>query len=103
MEDLLAIQVRYNDDASITLHQSKYIDKLVAKYKLGGADSSVQRTSLPYTPEVVQHVLDAVELSDSGPAFPSLVRDYQERIGALMYLTTSTRPDIAYVYNPPVG
>lgn len=95
MEDLLAIQVRYNDDGSITLHQAKYIDKLAAKYQPKSVDASVQRASLPYSADVVQCVLDAVD-ADS-PAYPHLVKDYQERIGALMYLTTSTRPDIAYV------
>ncbi len=36
MEDLLGIEVQYNKDGSIKLHQTKYIEKLVEKFLPGG-------------------------------------------------------------------
>lgn len=42
-------------------------------------------------------VLEAVASPASDPPFPHLVKECQQRIGSLMYLTTSTRVDIAYV------
>lgn len=97
MEDLLAIQARYNSDGSITLHQTKYIEKLLSKYLPNGCDNRTQRNSLPHSEDLVEKVLRAVERPLDPPPSPSLLRAYQQRIGALMYLTTSTRVDIAFV------
>lgn len=97
MEDLLAIQARYNADGSITLHQTKYVEKLLSKYLPDAVDNHVQRNSLPYSDDLVDKVLRALD-QPSGTVPPaSLVREYQQRVGALMYLTTSTRVDLAYV------
>jgi hypothetical protein len=95
MEDLLAIQMRVNNDDSITLHQEAYIVKLLAKYLPDGAPATVQKNTLPYSSAFQANLIDALAIEGS-PAHPDLVRPFQERIGALMYLTTSTRPDIAF-------
>ena len=98
MVDLLAIETRYNADGSITLHQETYVRKLLAKYMPDGVPSSLSRQSLPYTSDVIMKVLIACEASTAAePAHPKLVRPFQERLGALLYLATSTRVDLAFV------
>jgi hypothetical protein len=94
MVDLLGIQVRHNADGSITLHQEAYIDKLVERFLPGGVPPSLQGTSLPYSRNLDKHVSDAAACT--GVDYPHLVKPFQERIGSLMYATTSTRCDIAY-------
>ena len=94
MDDLLGIEVRRNKDGSITLHQAKYIEKIVARFMPGGVSNRVQRNTLPYSSSFLKHMAEA--LAQVEPEYPELVREYQERIGCLMYACTSTRPDIAY-------
>ncbi|MGA0059339.1 MAG: reverse transcriptase domain-containing protein [Planctomycetota bacterium] len=94
MEDLLGIEVEYNRDGSIKLHQRKYIEKLVERFLPDGPTPKAQRGSLPYSKDFLVHVNEA--LSHSEPEDPSLVKPFQQLIGCLMYATTSTRPDIAY-------
>ena len=99
MTDLLAIEVNYNNDESITLHQKTYIEKLVAKFLPNGVPPEVQRNTLPYSKSIAINVELALDLPGSTaatPPYPELVKPYQERLGALMYLTTSTRVDVAY-------
>ena len=45
------------------------------------------------TPAELGIRLDRNELSAS----PAEIQDFQRQIGSLMYLTTSTRPDLSYV------
>ena len=91
LEDLLAIEMRRNNDESITLHQTKYVEKLISKFLPSGIPSNVQRNSLPYTSSVAVKVMMAVDVPNSAidPPFPELVKPYQQRVGALMYLATS--------------
>ncbi len=95
MEDLLAIQLRHNNDYSFTIHQQSYIEKLIAKFLPNGAPPTVQKNTLPYSNNFLENLNHALAI-EGPPAHPRLVRPFQERIGALMYLTTSTRPDISY-------
>ena len=94
MEDLLGIEVRRNADGSITLHQERYIQKLVERFLPDGPSSRVQKNTLPYSSRFLEHMVDA--LAQEAPQYPELVREMQERVGCLMYACTSTRPDIAY-------
>jgi hypothetical protein len=99
MEDLLAIQLQINNDGSYTLHQEAYILKLLAKYMPNGPPPHVQRNSLPYSDNLSENIIAALSIdgaSASAPAYPELVRPFQERIGSLMYLSTATRCDITY-------
>ena len=94
MDDLLGIEVERNDDGSILLHQRKYIEKIVQLFLPDGPSSRVQANSLPYTSDFLRHLAEALSQDNSPDA--ALVREFQERIGCLMYAATSTRPDIAY-------
>ena len=50
---------------------------------------------MPYTPDACMKVLIACEASTAAePLHPELVRPFQERLGALLYLATSTRADL---------
>jgi len=95
MEDLLGIEVEYNPDGSIKLHQRKYIEKIAERFLPNGPLEKCQRNSLPHSDEFLQRINDA--LSRDTVDYPELVKPMQERTGCLMYATTSTRPDIAYV------
>ena len=95
MEDLLGIEVEYNSDGSIKLHQQKYIEKIVTRFLPDGPISSAQRNGLPHSGDFLVHINDA--LAADGVNHPELVTPMQQRVGCLMYAATSTRPDIAYV------
>ena len=97
IDDLLGIEVRHNDDDSITIHQSKYISKMVDRFLPDGMPSHVQRNSVPYSSTFLTNMVDA--LSPDAELHPALVQPYQQRIGSLMYCCTATRPDVTYVVN----
>ena len=92
VEDLLGIEVDYNADGSITLHQRRYIAKLVERFLPDGVSSRVQGSTLPYTKQLSEHI--AAALSRPAGDNPELLKPFQEMVGCLMYATTSTRPDI---------
>ena len=95
MEDLLGIEVDYLPDGAIKLHQTSYVRKLVERFLPDGPVAKVQYNSLPYSPDFMQHVADALALPPN--SYPELVRPMQERLGCLLYAATSTRCDIAFV------
>ena len=94
MADLLGIEADYLKDGSIKLHQKSYIDKIVSRFLPTGPSPKAQRGSLPYSPQFLQHISDA--LSQDSVDDPDLVKRFQEMVGCLMYAATSTRPDIAF-------
>lgn len=83
VQSLLNVRVRKTADG-FSLDQCHYIERLLAKY--GMSDCNPVATPLP-----VNLKLDKAEKDSCSPG-----NLYQELIGCLTYLATSSRPDIAY-------
>ena len=95
MTDLLGIDCDRQEDGSILLHQGRYIKKLLSRFAPDGPKH--KRCSVPYTSDLPRLVIEAFEGSSAdAPAYPQLIKPYQQRVGALMYACTGTRPDLAY-------
>ncbi|CAL9004052.1 unnamed protein product [Prunus brigantina] len=82
----LGLQVQYQDNGNLFVHQSTYAQDLIKK---AGMDTC-KPCSTPCKPHQQLLHTDGVALSD-----PTL---YRSLVGALQYLTF-TRPDIAYAVN----
>ena len=59
--------------------------------------TTFQRGSTPSLPDLPQLVLDA--MTSDVPVDPILLKRYQSLVGALLYCSTNTRPDVAYAVN----
>ena len=95
MSDLLGIDCDRKSDGSILLNQSKYVQKMLAKFAPNGPVH--KRCAVPYTSDLPRLVIEALENSTAeAPSHPELIRPYQRRVGSLMYAATGTRPDLAY-------
>jgi hypothetical protein len=100
MVDLLGIEIKRNSNGSITLHMKKYIRKLLAEFLPDGTSPGISRKCLPYSKDLASIVGDASHAKTLSPGrclHPELLEAYQKRLGCLMYLTNSVRPDLAYV------
>ena len=96
MVDLLGIQIKYNDDGSIKLYQEQYIDAMLTRFYPRGLPQSVNRSSLPFTSKIREHIIEALDINEHECIYPELVQPFQQRLGSLMYCCTATRVDIAY-------
>ena len=86
-EFYLGQRIRYKRGVSLKLDQSAAIDALLEKYKM--SDCNTEKT--PACPNKKLLPLDKEKEPTPNP-FPSLV-------GALLYLSTHTRPDIGHAVN----
>ena len=88
----LGVAVDQHADCSITLNQTQYIDKLLKKF-VPSYSSSFRAQTMPCNPESFQRL---------SPSRNDIEREkasrlpYLEIVGSLLYLSTMTRPDIAY-------
>ena len=86
------MQVKPNADGTITLHQQAYIEKLANTY-LGDGFNRVKHKNPASSdlPSLVEAALSATE-----PIDPERTKSYQSLVGAILYCSISTRPDISY-------
>lgn len=84
LHSFLGVQVEQSDNC-IRIHQEKYCNEILERFGFDGAHGSA--TPMETTAKYSQ----STSAQDEEPSF-----DYRGAIGALMYLATSTRPDIAY-------
>ena len=96
MVDLLGMEVLVNPDGSITLHQTKFIDKMVSTFFPDGLPPHVQANSLPYSSRFCDRIIAGLAFDCVNPPFPKLVKPFQSKLGHVMYLCNSTRCDIVY-------
>ena len=88
----LGIAIDQHKDCSITVHQTKYVEKLLDKFVPSHTNSTRTHT-MPCDPERFQRLTPAS--SDAEKERVSKL-PYLEIVGSLLYLSTMTRPDIAY-------
>ena len=84
----LGVQFERNQSTrELWLHQSLYIDTLLAEYGMVDCNSVA-------TPLDPQHPLGLE--SDTTVASPNLVESYQRLVGSLLFLQMCTRPDLSF-------
>ena len=96
LTDLLGVEFEFDGD-NVKLHQSQYIQKMVKEHLPDGAPSNLQSYRVPC--DVGLPLLIADALSNDHERNDALVKRYQSLVGALLYCSTNTRPDIAFTVN----
>ena len=88
----LGMAIDQHTDHAVTVHQSKYIETLLNKFVPSHVNSS-RSHSMPCNPESFQRLTTSRNPIDKEKASRL---PYLELIGSLLYLSTMTRPDVAY-------
>lgn len=84
----VGIQIeRDRSNKSVFIHQGTYVKKILTKFKMINAKA----VSIPFDPHVT---LYPASQDDNKPYVP-----YREAIGSLIFLSTVSRPDIAFAIN----
>ena len=89
VREFLGVEI-YRDRSSRSLYitQEKYISRLLARFN----KENIKPKQSPLPPSIKLE-------SNKGEADPIDIKRYQQEIGALIYITTFTRPDLAYAVN----
>ncbi|GAA5820848.1 hypothetical protein JCM11491_006320, partial [Sporobolomyces phaffii] len=82
----LGVKIARMEDGSITLDQAHYVDKLAERFNFDG--DSQRQFSTPFDRKTDLSLRAEGEAKFDGP--------YRELLGAVVYLSTCTRPDISY-------
>jgi len=93
VQDLLNIEIS-RDGHDVILKQTNYICKMLDTYAPDGVPARFQSSRGPCNDRLVHAVCDALSSNESPD--PALIRKYQSLVGALLYCSTQTRPDVAY-------
>ncbi|UYV72268.1 hypothetical protein LAZ67_9002406, partial [Cordylochernes scorpioides] len=86
----VGLQIEQSEDrASIFIHQSSYIDKILSKFNMADCIPA----SVPMDPSVILTKTDCPtpEQKEKMPKFP-----FREAVGSLMFASCVSRPDITY-------
>ena len=94
VHDLLGIEFDFDSDGSVTLHQKTYIEKLVSDFFPDGVPAKLQSGKPPADHTLCMHVADAMSSTDEVDTV--LLKRYQSLVGALLYASGNTRPDVAF-------
>eukprot|EP00965_Chrysotila_dentata_P036797 1224271-Pleurochrysis_carterae.AAC.1 len=69
---------------------------MVDTFLPGGVPANVQPSHAPASSDLPRHVEQAVAAKGTAPIPPDLLKNYQSLVGALLYCSTQTRPDVAF-------
>ena len=94
LHDLLGIEFRFESDGCIVLHQQTYVEKLAADFFPDGVPATAQANKPPCDTTLPLHVAEAMSLTDEIDG--ALLKRYQSLVGALLYCSGNTRPDVAF-------
>ena len=95
VHDLLGIEFDTEEEGFITLHQRSYIEKLAADFFPDGVPASCQANKPPCDHTLPLLVVEAMSQPPPDGKHPD-VRRYQSLVGALLYCSGNTRPDVAF-------
>jgi hypothetical protein len=92
----LGIKFDQNKDFSIQMSQALYVDKLLEKFEM--IESKIVDTPLPQknSTKPKKPEEDEEEIAEPKSPLYDNVNKYQQLVGSLIYLSNSTRPDIAH-------
>ena len=93
VSDLLNVEITQTGD-SVVLTQTAYIDKLVDTYMPGGVPTRFRRNGGPCS-EALPKLIHEATLNKLAPD-PVILAEYQSIVGAELYASTHTRPDVSY-------
>ena len=93
IHDLLGVEFRA-EDGYLTLHQQTYIEKLSADFFPDGVPATWQANKPPADSTLPLAVVEA--MSQTNAVDPALIKRYQSIVGALLYCSGNTRPDVAF-------
>jgi len=88
----LGMAIDRDDDGVINIHQAKYVEKLLDKFA-PTHKSTMYKRSYPCSPTSFQKLTTA---SDDMEREKVSKLPYREIVGSLLYVSTMTRPDVAY-------
>ena len=91
---MLNVEISRESDGTVTLRQTAYIDRLATEFLPDGLPTSAQKAKTPADESLPQLVADALSVESEPDA--DLRKRYQSLVGALLYATSYTRPDVAY-------
>eukprot|EP00965_Chrysotila_dentata_P000884 28087-Pleurochrysis_carterae.AAC.1 len=95
VSDLLNVDMSVNKSC-VVLKQEKCISQLVATYLPDGVPLAFSKSRTPASESLPQMVEDALASKHSRTIPPDVLSSYQSLVGALLYCSTLTRPDVAF-------
>ena len=86
LDDMLGVEIDRHDDGSITLHQTKYVGKLLQRFMPEPPSGLDSRKVLPHSsalPKIVDAICNDPNRDPANPSHPELVKPTQEKCGSL--------------------